>query len=75
MYVSEHDVSFQVVSKNTEVCPPPTPPPLDKLSRSEKAQADPPCMLLSVTLTCFCGFYRQLHTNVSRIATLKAPEH
>lgn len=42
---------------------------------SEKAQADPPCMLMSVTLTCFCGFYRQLHTTMSRITTLKAPEH
>lgn len=31
--------------------------------------ADPPCALLAVTLTCFCGFYRQLQTTLSHIAT------
>lgn len=49
--------------------------PNTKYRHTEKAQADPPCMLLPVTRTCFCEFYRQLHTTVSRIATLKAPEH
>ncbi|XP_054892894.1 transcription regulator protein BACH2-like [Poeciliopsis prolifica] len=35
---------------------------------SEKAEGDPTCLLLAVTRTCFCGFYRQLHTVRSRIA-------
>lgn len=72
MCVSEHDVSDHVVSKNTTLCPPtPKHPSLHK--HSAKAQwdsaADPPCVLLAVTPTCFCGFYRQLQTTVSRMAT------
>lgn len=61
----------------TDTHPPPPPPPYTNTQRrhSEKAQADPPCVLLLVTHTCFCGFYRQLHTNMSRIATLSDSEH
>lgn len=40
---------------------------------SAKAQwdsaADPSCVLWAVTPTCFCEFYRQLQTTVSRMAT------
>lgn len=76
-------VLYHEVSKNTQLQthPPPPPPPYTNTQRntqhrhSEKAQADPPCALLPVTRTCFCGFYRQLHTNMSRIATLSASEH
>lgn len=78
-HVCIYGASNHVVSKNTQL----TSPRLHsadrqwnpKYSSSEKAQTDPPCRLLSVTRTCFCEFYRQLHTAVSRIATLKARGH